>query len=148
MRFTFGLEMKDNVNARRLIERALLILIPIAILYVFWVSTKGAPERFQLITFASYGIVTLVAIALTLIDGRFLRPSVTTHVLWFTIYVTTAIFQKLHLESASSYAGDSRLSGLLWITFYFVYALLAPVTATVVWIVTNMRHRQNEYRRS
>jgi intracellular septation protein A len=140
--------MKDNLNARRLIERALLILIPFAILGVFWFSTKGAPERFHLITFTSYGIVTLVAITLSLVDGRFLRPSVAIHVLWFTIYLTTAVFQKIHLETASSYAGDSRLSGLLWITFYLVYALFAPIIATVVWIVTNMRHRQSEYRKT
>jgi len=136
--------MEENPIARLRPERALLLLLPLAILVVLWTSTKGAPGRFHLITFSSYGMVTLVGITLSLINKRFFRPSVVMHIVWLLIYVTTAIFQQIGFNSVSAYSGDSRLSGLLWIASYLGYALVAPIAATVVWITTGRRARECE----
>lgn len=129
--------MEKNLIRRMRIEWALLLLLPIAILSILLFSTWGAPERFHLITVSSYALIAVVGIALSILNRRFRRVSVLMHLVWLSIYTATSIFQYFYVASISNYPGDSRLSGLLWVTIYLGYALVAPIAASVAWITTS-----------
>jgi len=128
---------------RPTIHVAGLLVLPIFICLIVWKSTEEAPARFHLLALLPYGLTTIAGIILCLFRRRFLLPTITMHGFWFFVYAVTAIIQLIHLNSVSEYPGDSRLSGLIWVTIYFAYAIIVPLAAILIWCFTGSRRSRS-----
>ncbi len=109
----------------------LLTVLPFGTSLVFLHSTDGAPGRFHLVIISSVSITSLGLIVLSILRPHFLRPFVILQTVWLLVYIGTAVSQQLSFNSAARYSDDAHLSGLLWIGYHLMYALLFPITSVL-----------------
>lgn len=120
------------------IFEVLIIALPVVLIYLLWMSTSGAPQRFHMIIFGCYLTPSLIGLVLAKKKRRYLRATVAAHLLLLLIYAGVAISQWVSYRTTPSHHGEN-LSGFLWVSIYMLLAFLTPIIFLSIWIGTSQK---------